>query len=59
MAQPCLAQVSMVIKLFPVLEIIRNGGDLQNLGGSAPTETKLLCPDGVVVFHVAGKQRMA
>jgi uncharacterized repeat protein (TIGR04076 family) len=45
------------IKLFPVLEIVRCGGYLQILGGSGPTETKLLCPDGSVLFHVSGEQR--
>jgi len=43
------------LKLFPVLEVVRCGGDLRNLGASSPTEANLICPDGAVLFRVSGR----
>jgi uncharacterized repeat protein (TIGR04076 family) len=45
-----------MIKLFTVLEVVRAGGDLRDLGGSAPAETNLICPDGVVTFNITGSR---
>jgi uncharacterized repeat protein (TIGR04076 family) len=45
-----------LLKLFPVLEVIRCSGDLRELGGSGPCEATLLCPDGVVLFRVRGER---
>lgn len=45
-----------MLKIFPVLEAVRSGGDLRNLGGSGPHEMTLVCPDGVVQFKVTGKR---
>jgi len=39
-------------KLFPLMEVVRCGGDFRNLGGNSPTEAEFLCPDGVVVFRL-------
>lgn len=44
------------IKIFPSMEVVRCGGDLQNLGAESPCETTFLCPDGVVQFRMTGKQ---
>ena len=44
------------IKIFPSMEVVRCGGDLQNLGGKGPCEMTFLCPDGVVLFRITGKQ---
>ena len=44
------------IKIFPSMEIIRCGGDLQNLGGKSPGETTFICPDGSVLFRITGEQ---
>jgi uncharacterized repeat protein (TIGR04076 family) len=44
------------IKSFPAMEVIRCGGDLRNLGGDRPAETRFLCPDGVVSFKLIGEQ---
>ena len=44
------------LKLFPVLEVMRCGGDLRYLGTSEPYRTEFLCPDGVVTFRVSGEQ---
>lgn len=45
------------LQIFPLLEIVRCGGDLRCLGGRGPHETTLLCPDGVVRFRVTGTRR--
>lgn len=44
-----------MLKLFPVLEAVRSGGDLRSLGGDGPRSMDLLCPDGVVIFRVTGR----
>jgi uncharacterized repeat protein (TIGR04076 family) len=44
------------IQIHPLLEIIRCGGDLRNLGSDQPCETKVACPDGAVWFKIVGKQ---
>lgn len=44
------------LKLFPVLEVMRCGGDLRYLGSSDPSRIEFLCPDGVVTFRVSGEQ---
>lgn len=43
------------LQIFSLLEVVRCGGDLRNLGSSHPHETSLLCPDGVVLFQVSGE----
>jgi len=43
-----------MLKVFPVMEAVRSGGDLRNLGGDAPCEMTLTCPDGEVAFRVVG-----
>ena len=43
------------VKVFPILEIVRCGGDLRALGAKDPWETTFTCPDGVVLFTVTGQ----
>lgn len=38
--------------LFPMMEAVRSGGSLINLGGISPTEKEFLCPDGVVKYRL-------
>ena len=45
------------LKIFPGMEVIRCGGDLQNIGGNSANETTFVCPDGVVLFKVTGEQK--
>lgn len=45
------------IKIFPAMEAIRCGGDLRNLGSRDPHEITFVCPDGVVLFRLAGERR--
>jgi len=45
-----------MLKVFPVQEALRSGGDLRNLGGDAPAEMTIVCPDGVVSYRIMGRQ---
>ncbi len=45
------------IKVFPSMEAVRCGGDLQNLGGGGPSEITFVCPDGVVLFRLKGEKQ--
>lgn len=45
-----------ILKVFPILEVVRGGGDLRNLGGTAPHQMSFLCPDGVVKYRVIAKK---
>jgi uncharacterized repeat protein (TIGR04076 family) len=44
------------IKIFSIMEVVRCGGDLRNLGGESSCAIAFLCPDGVVQFRMTGKQ---
>lgn len=41
-----------MLKLFPLMEAIRSGGDLRNLGGRDKYIMEFDCPDGVVRFRL-------
>ena len=41
-----------MLKAFPLMEAIRAGGDLRNLGGDSATSIRFCCPDGVVAFQM-------
>lgn len=41
-----------MLKLFPLMEAVRSGGDLCNLGGSDRHIIEFDCPDGVVRFKL-------
>jgi len=45
-----------MLKVFPLMEAVRSGGDLRNLGGSGPAEMEVTCPDGVVQLTVVGER---
>ena len=42
--------------LFPLMEAIRSGGDLKNLGGSDTYTKDIVCPDGCVMFRLTAKK---
>ncbi len=46
-----------LLKLFPVFEALRSGGDMRNMGSALPAEVDVVCPDGAVWFRVQGKKR--
>lgn len=41
--------------LFPIMEAVRSGGDLENIGGSDKRIKEIVCPDGCVVFKLTAK----
>lgn len=38
--------------MFPLMEAVRSGGDLQKLGGE-PLSKTIVCPDGCVIFKIS------
>ena len=38
-----------------VMEAIRSGGDLENLGGDSKYSKTIVCPDGCVIFKLTAK----
>lgn len=42
--------------LFPVMEAVRSGGDLTNLGGDTPCSKTIVCPDGCVRFRLTARK---
>ena len=47
-----------MLKLFPLLEVVRTGGDLRTLGGVGKHVCEFHCPDGAVKFRLEGYDRM-
>ena len=45
------AQKTMMM-LYPLMEAVRSGGDLENLGGSSRYVKDIVCPDGCVMFRL-------
>jgi len=47
-----------MLKLFPLMEAVRSGGDLSNLlSGASKHSGKFTCPDGVVTFQLEAKEK--
>lgn len=44
------SKVMMV--LYPIMEAIRSGGDLENIGGDRKYSKVVVCPDGCVMFRI-------
>ena len=41
--------------MFPIMEAVRSGGDLRNIGGESEFGKVLVCPDGCVMFRMSAK----
>lgn len=41
-----------MMMLFPLMEAVRSGGDLENLGGNGKYTKTIVCPDGCVIFKL-------
>ena len=52
--QGICSKVMMV--MFPVMEAVRSGGDLENIGGSDKYSKEIVCPDGCVIFRPTAKK---
>lgn len=46
-----------MLKAFPIMEAVRAGGDLKNLGGETEDSIRFCCPDGVVTFQLEAKRK--
>ena len=44
-----------MLMLYPIMESLRSGGDLRNIGGDGPYEKTIVCPDGCVLFRLSAK----
>ena len=42
--------------LFPIMEAVRSGGDLENIGGDGKYSKNIVCPDGCVMFRLTAKK---
>ena len=41
--------------MFPVMEAVRSGGNLENIGGDSRFSKTIVCPDGCVLFRLTAK----
>ena len=41
-----------MLLLFPLMDAVRSGGDLENLGGDGRYTKTVVCPDGCVIFRL-------
>lgn len=46
----------VMMMLFPIMEAVRSGGDLENIGGVRKDCKEAVCPDGCVVFRLTAKK---
>ena len=46
-----------MLMLFPLMEAVRSGGDLENLGGDGRYTKQIVCPDGCVIFRLTAEKR--
>lgn len=44
-----------MMMLYPIMEAVRSGGDLTNIGGESKYSKTIVCPDGCVMFHFTAK----
>ena len=45
-----------MMMLYPLMEAIRSGGDLKNVGGSDKYEKDIVRPDGCVMFQLSARK---
>lgn len=55
--QGICSKVMMI--MFPIMEAIRSGGDLENIGGSSKYSKDIVCPDGCVMFRMTARKLRA
>lgn len=46
----------VMMMLFPIMEAVRSGGDLENIGGNDKYSKDIVCPDGCVIFRLTAKK---
>ncbi|GHT71107.1 TIGR04076 family protein [Bacteroidia bacterium] len=52
--QGICSKVMMI--MFPIMEAVRSGGDLENIGGDGKYSKDVVCPDGCVIFRLTAKK---
>ena len=52
--QGICSKVMMI--LFSVMEAVRSGGELENIGGNGKYCKDVVCPDGCVIFRLTAKK---
>ncbi|CAH0525791.1 TIGR04076 family protein [Vibrio hippocampi] len=43
----------VMVAMFPIMESVRSGGDLTNIGGETRLTKEIVCPDGCVIFRMS------
>ena len=46
----------VMMGMFPSMEAVRSGGDLENIGGTGKYIKNFVCPDGCVRFRMTAKK---
>ena len=46
----------VMMQMFPIMEAVRSGGDLRNIGGDGEYSKTIVCPDGCVIFRMTAKK---
>lgn len=46
----------VMMMMFPIMEAVRSGGDLENIGGNSKYSKDIVCPDGCVAFRMTAKK---
>lgn len=46
----------LMMIVYPIMEAVRSGGDLENIGGSGKYQKDVVCPDGCVLFRLTAKE---
>lgn len=44
-----------MMMLYPIMEAVRSGGNLENVGGDGKYSKVIVCPDGCVMFRITAK----
>lgn len=44
-----------MMMLYPIMEAVRSGGNLENIGGDGTYSKVIVCPDGCVMFRITAK----
>lgn len=45
----------VMMMMFPIMEAVRSGGNLEYIGGSSQYSKDIVCPDGCVLFRMTAK----
>lgn len=46
----------VMMMMFPIMEAVRNSGNLENISGDSQYSKNLVCPDGNVIFRMTAKK---